>query len=109
MMTSIRRRSFLKTSLLTAAAFGLPERTSAQQGSPAATNTSASDAFIIDTNVNIGWWPFRRMKYSGTPALVGKLRRHKVKQAWAGSYDALFQKNIDSVNARLAEDCRVNG
>ena len=49
------------------------------------------------------------MKYSATPDLVSKLRKHKIKNAWAGTYDALFHKNIDAVNVRLVEDCRVNG
>uniref|UniRef100_UPI003569EA60 amidohydrolase family protein n=1 Tax=Fodinibius sp. TaxID=1872440 RepID=UPI003569EA60 len=30
-------------------------------------------------------------------------------EAWTGSYDALFHKNIDSVNARLAETCQQYG
>ncbi|MBI4626524.1 MAG: metal-dependent hydrolase [Verrucomicrobia bacterium] len=108
-MNPIPRRSFLKNSLVTAAALGLPSRVPAQPGKPATGGSVAAGAFIVDTNVNTGWWPFRHMKYSATPDLVAKLRKHKIKRAWAGSYDALFQKNIDSVNTRLAEDCRVNG
>lgn len=107
-MSTLPRRAFLKSSLVTVAAIGLPKRAPAQQGPPAKSGAPV-DAFIIDTNINLGWWPFRRMKYSATPDLVAKLRRHKVKQAWAGSYDALFQKNIDGVNARLTEDCKTNG
>jgi predicted TIM-barrel fold metal-dependent hydrolase len=37
------------------------------------------------------------------------LRKHKITQAWAGSYEGLFHKNINAVNARLAEECKVNG
>ena len=112
-MKLINRRTFLKTSAMTTAAIGLPARTLAQTSKEASVKPAlpATDfePFIIDTNVNTGWWPFRRMKYSATADLVAKLRKHKVKQAWAGSYDALFQKNIEGVNSRLAEDCRKNG
>jgi predicted TIM-barrel fold metal-dependent hydrolase len=109
-MNPIRRRTFLKDSLLAAAILHLPPpRAFGQIQKPAPTVASDAEAFIIDTNVNIGWWPFRRMKYSATPHLAAKLRKHKIKQAWAGSYDALFQKNIDQANATLAEDCRAHG
>ena len=64
---------------------------------------------IIDTNVNLFSWPFRRMKYWKTRLLVSKLRQHRIAHAWAGSFEALFSKSIDEVNARLAEECRVNG
>lgn len=92
---------------MTAAALGLPPRTFSQQRGQVP--GPAPGAFIIDTNVYTGSWPFRVMKYSATPDLVSKLRKHKIKNAWAGTYDALFHKNIDAVNVRLVEDCRVNG
>jgi len=83
-MNRFARRTFLKNSLLTAAAFGLPARAAVPPAKSAASAADV-DAFIIDTNINTGWWPFRHMKYSATPDLVAKLRRHKIKQAWAGS------------------------
>ncbi|HEY7161838.1 MAG TPA: metal-dependent hydrolase [Acidobacteriota bacterium] len=64
---------------------------------------------IIDTNVNLFAWPFRRMKYWKTSSLVAKLRQHRITKAWAGNFEALFSKSISEVNARLAEECRVNG
>jgi uncharacterized protein len=64
---------------------------------------------IIDTNVNLFKWPFRRMKYGETKSLVAKLRHHRITKAWAGNFEALFSKSINEVNARLAEECRVNG
>ena len=64
---------------------------------------------IIDTNVHLFDWPFRKLKYAGAKALVAKLRKHRITQAWAGSYEGLLHKNLDGVNARLAEECRANG
>jgi predicted TIM-barrel fold metal-dependent hydrolase len=64
---------------------------------------------IIDTNVHVFDWPFRKLKYAGAKALVAKLRRHRITQAWTGSYEGLLHKNLDGVNARLAEECQANG
>lgn len=64
---------------------------------------------LIDTNVNLGRWPFRRLRFDDTPALVARLRAGGVTQAWAGSFDTLFNKDISAVNARLAEECRTFG
>ena len=70
---------------------------------------AGSNPEIIDTNVNLFKWPFRRMKYGETRSLVAKLRHHRITKAWAGNFEALFSKSINEVNARLAEECRVNG
>lgn len=64
---------------------------------------------IVDTNVHLFDWPFRRLKYRETGALVGKLRGHRIEQAWAGSFEALLHKDLDGVNARLAEECAARG
>jgi predicted TIM-barrel fold metal-dependent hydrolase len=64
---------------------------------------------IVDTNVNISRWPFRRLAGDETPDLVARLRKRNVVQAWAGSFDGLLHKDIGGVNARLAADCRMHG
>lgn len=61
---------------------------------------------IIDSNVNLSRWPFRRLPGDDTASLVQHLRSRDVSQAWASSYDALLHEDIGSVNARLAADCR---
>jgi len=64
---------------------------------------------VIDTNVYLSRWPFRRLRGDETPELVAMLRRAGVTQAWAGSFDALLHKDIAGVNARLADECRRHG
>lgn len=64
---------------------------------------------IIDVNVNLSRWPFRRLPLDETSALVDKLAQHSVTQAWAGSFDAIFHKDIAAVNTRLADECRKRG
>lgn len=61
---------------------------------------------MIDTNVYLSRWPFRRL-FGDEPAdLMAKLRQARVEQAWAGSFDALLHHDLGAVNARLAADCR---
>lgn len=64
---------------------------------------------IIDTNINLFKWPFRRMKYDETKSLTVKLQQHRITKAWAGSFEAVFSKSINEVNGRLAEECRKPG
>jgi predicted TIM-barrel fold metal-dependent hydrolase len=64
---------------------------------------------LIDTNLTLSRWPFRRCPLDETPALVAKLREHGVTQAWAGTFDGLLHKDLASANARLATACRAHG
>ena len=64
---------------------------------------------IVDTNVYLSRWPFRRLAGDETPDLVARLRNRNVTQAWAGSFDGILHKDIGGVNARLAADCRTYG
>lgn len=61
---------------------------------------------IIDTNVSLERWPFRRTPCDELPRMIDKLRRHGVGQAWTGSLDGLFHRDIGGVNIRLADACR---
>jgi predicted TIM-barrel fold metal-dependent hydrolase len=107
-MKPIDRRRFLKSSLLGAAAVSfanqqsLMAQTAASRAKPAASG-------IIDTNVNLFDWPFRALKYRDTKALVAKLKKHRIAEAWAGSFEALLSKDMNGVNARLAAECRAHG
>lgn len=94
----VSRRTFLQTTALATTAFTM--------SAPA--QSTKSGAKLIDTNVSLGAWPFRYHVQSFTAALVEKLHNHGVTQAWAASLDAILHKDISSVNARLAEKCRIS-
>ena len=64
---------------------------------------------IIDVNVSLSRWPFRRLTGDEPAELVARLRKKDVGQAWAGSFDGIFHKDLAGVNARLAKDCQAYG
>lgn len=110
-MNPLPRRRFLQSSLAAGAAWSLA-RSAAAAASEAAPSRGGGDGAppgIVDTNVNLFDWPFRRLKYRETGALVAKLRRHRIVEAWAGSYEALLHKDMSGVNERLASACREKG
>ncbi|MBI4622878.1 MAG: metal-dependent hydrolase [Verrucomicrobia bacterium] len=108
-MKPIARRRFLKDSLLTGVALSLPNELLAAQTAPRGQPAASPAIGLIDTNVNLFDWPFRKLKYRDTRALVAKLRKHGVIEAWAGSFEALLHKDMDGVNTRLAGECRAHG
>ncbi len=107
----MNRRDFLKNSALSAAALAAPallgSRAEGETAVPA--NAEAGANAIVDTNVHLFQWPFRHLKYGRTTDLVAKLRRHRIAQAWAGSYEALLFKDMAGVNERLTEECASVG
>jgi predicted TIM-barrel fold metal-dependent hydrolase len=97
----LTRREFLGLTAATTAATvaaALPANAAPTRSAP-----------LIDTNVSLSRWPFRRCPLDDTPSLVAKLREHGVTQAWAGTFDALLHKDLAAANARLADECRRHG
>ena len=110
MTHTISRREFLKgTAAVTAAAVGGVLADTAAAGELRSRSGPAGQGGLVDVNVYLSRWPFRRLPLDETPALVARLRSQGVTQAWVGSFDGLFHKDLGAVNARLAEDCRKNG
>lgn len=104
-MKKIARRTFFSSSLKAAALASLPLPLSAEAEKSSNVRDSPDSPAIVDTNVNLFQWPFRRLKYSISQDLMQKLKIHQIKEAWAGSFEALFHKDMDGVNRRLATEC----
>lgn len=64
---------------------------------------------IVDTNVSLGRWPFRRLPLDTPERLLAKFESLGITQAWAGSFDGVFHRDLDGVNARLSETCAGSG
>lgn len=60
---------------------------------------------LIDTNVYLFRWPFRRLLVDEPGPLVQMLRQQGVVQAWAGSFEGVFDRDVAGVNERLAAAC----
>jgi len=65
-------------------------------------------AMIVDTHAYLSRWPFRRLAGDDPAEFVAKMRQQGVRQAWVGSFDGLLHRDLGSVNARLASECRAH-
>ncbi len=94
----ISRRNFLKRTFGTTAACGLARLGAAIDDAPRTES-------ITDTHVYLGHWPHEQLPSDSPAKLVAELRRKGVSQAWIGSFDGLFHRDVADVNARLASIC----
>jgi predicted TIM-barrel fold metal-dependent hydrolase len=93
------RRDFLKLSLASAAAGGLAR----------AATANPKPGSITDTHIYLGHWPHQTLTSEDPAKLVAQLRKSGVTQAWTGSFDGLFHKDVAAVNNRLAGTCTEFG
>src|SRR4051794_5062674 len=61
---------------------------------------------MIDTNISLGRWPFRKLPVEDAGTLAGRLGRGGIDQAWVASLEGLFMRDVAGVNVRLHEECR---
>lgn len=90
----MKRRTFLKSSAILAA------------GSSPLSALATAKAAVIDTNVYLGRCPFRHLPLDEPTKLAAKLQSIGVTQAWAAPFESLLHRDLDPLNARLAETCR---
>jgi uncharacterized protein len=110
-MQKFDRRELLGGTLAGAVAAGLHTVATAE-GVPAPAgqkDTSPQPRRVIDTNISLFQWPFRRLPFSKTTELLGKLHDRDINQAWAGSFEGLLHRDVAGVNSRLAAECREYG
>ncbi len=60
---------------------------------------------IVDTNVHLSHWPFRRVHGDEPEQLVELLQGHDITQAWAANIEGMLHEDIAGVNERLAAWC----
>jgi predicted TIM-barrel fold metal-dependent hydrolase len=110
----VDRRRFLQAGALGMAA--LAEGAAHHRGAKAKTTDDVQPGpadmlprDLVDVNVSVSRWPFRRLPWDQTSDLVQGLRLRSIVQAWAGSFDALLHRDVAAVNLRLMEECRAHG
>jgi predicted TIM-barrel fold metal-dependent hydrolase len=96
------RRRFLADAAALGAASGLvlPARSAEPKHSPVVASPT-----LIDTHVYVGDWPHAYLPAAEPRSLAELLRANNVRQAWVGSFDGLFHKDIAGANERLLEVC----
>ena len=67
--------------------------------------TAAKPFGLVDTNVSLFHWPFRRLPFDSADRLVNKLGQLGIVEAWASGLDALLHRDVSAVNERLWLQC----
>ncbi|MCB1236128.1 MAG: amidohydrolase family protein [Verrucomicrobiae bacterium] len=98
----MKRRALLQTAVAGSAAVLLRGRAAK---AAAADDGGGDFAGILDSNVSLFRWPFRRLPLDETEKLVAKLRALGVTKALAGSFEGAFHRDLMTANNRLAAEC----
>jgi len=101
------RRHFFRSTIAATAAAGLL-RSTTHANDEVVSQTERTPAWI-DTHVYFGKWPHARLSSEEPKRLVESLKQNNVANAWTGSFDGLFHKDIGAVNERLAEASKQYG
>lgn len=68
-------------------------------------DSSAGSLRIVDTNVSLFQWPFRRLPLDVIELLVKKYRSLGINQAWAGTFEGVLHRDVADANHRLTDAC----
>lgn len=60
----------------------------------------------VDVNASLFRWPFRNVGVETADALCDRLHKAGIGQAWVGSLEGIFQRDVTACNERLAEACQ---
>ena len=106
----MHRRDLLHAAVAAGGASLLMSETAQAENAPAengpAENGPARPTRIVDTNISLFQWPFRRLPLDAPDALVNKLRSLGITEAWASSFEGILHRDIAGVNQRLADACK---
>ena len=105
-MNQLDRRDLFSGALAGAAALSLKVAAEEVSADETVAGAARRPWKVIDTNISLFQWPFRRLPYDALDQLVRKLAELRIDQAWAASFEGVLQRDIAGVNLRLAEACR---
>ena len=100
----MKRRDALKIAVGASASLAIGQSV-AGQPVPAQLPARPDALEIVDTNVSLFHWPFRRLPLDETDKLVNRMRELGVSTLLAGNFEALLHRNMTSVNTRLSNAC----
>lgn len=61
---------------------------------------------VVDTNVSLFQWPFRRLPLDEVNELCAKFQQLGITEAWAGSFEGLLHRDLRAANERLLKACQ---
>lgn len=107
---AFHRRELIQGAL----AAGTASMVTASEGEESATTPLPSNVLppismpskVIDTNVSLFHWPFRRLPLDEVNELCAKFQQLGITEAWAGSFEALLHRDLRTVNERLQKTCQ---